>query len=277
MIEDKFNVLNEVREISTKNHLKATMSMGVACYDVEADELVNLAKNALELAHKRGGDQVVVNIQNEKVKFFGGNTNAVEKNTLVESRIQTMALKEAIEESSNILVMCHELADCDAIGSMLGIWQLAYSTNKNAKMVFDPKLADITVQKIYDRIKTYENEDIKNSFVSLSEAFDLIKPNTLLIVTDTQSPNRAMFPELINKVPNISVIDHHRAGEVGYKETLSYYVETSASSTVELVTEMFLFYNANVVLDKFIASIKFILNNGILNIAPCVARSTFSL
>ena len=255
MIEDKFNVLNEVRDISTKNHLKATMSMGVACYDVEADELVALAKNALELAHKRGGDQVVVNIQNEKVKFFGGNTNAVEKNTLVEARIQTMALKEAIEESSNILVMCHELADCDAMGSMLGIWQLAYSTNKNAKMVFDPELADITVQKIYDRIQKHENEDIKNSFVSLSEALDLIKPNTLLIVTDTQSPNRAMFPELINKVPNISVIDHHRAGEVGYKETLSYYVETSASSTVELVTEMFLFYNANVVLDKLIASI----------------------
>ena len=255
MIEDKFNVLNEVREISTKNHLKATMSMGVACYDVEADELVNLAKNALELAHKRGGDQVVVNIQNEKVKFFGGNTNAVEKNTLVDARIQTMALKEAIEESSNIIVMCHELADCDAMGSMLGIWQLAYSTNKNAKMVFDPKLADITVQKIYERIQTHENEDIKNSFVSLSEALDSIKPNTLLIVTDTQSPNRAMFPELINRVSNISVIDHHRAGEVGYKETLSYYVETSASSTVELVTEMFLFYNANVVLDKLIASI----------------------
>ena len=255
MIEDKFNVLNEVREISIKNHLKSTMSMGVACYDVEANELVNLAKTALELAHKRGGDQVVVNIQNEKVKFFGGNTNAVEKNTLVEARIQTMALKEAIEESGNILVMCHELADCDAIGSMLGIWQLAYSTNKNAKMVFDPNLSDVTVQKVFERLLSYENEDIKNSFVSYNEALDLIKPNTLLIVTDTQSPNRAMFPELINKVANISVIDHHRAGEVGYKETLSYYVETSASSTVELVTEMFLFYNANVTIDKFIASI----------------------
>ena len=64
-----------------------------------------------------------------------------------------------------------------------------------------------------------------------------------------------MFPELLDKVSNVSVIDHHRAGEVGYKETLSYYVETSASSTVELVTEMFLFYNANVTLDKLIASI----------------------
>ena len=83
--------------------------------------------------------------------------------------------------------MCHELADCDAIGSMLGIWQLAYSTNKNAKMVFDPKLADITVKKIYEKILTHENDDIKNSFVTYNEAIDLIKPTTLLIVT-TPSP-----------------------------------------------------------------------------------------
>lgn len=36
MIADKFSVLNSVRAISDKNHLKASMSMGVACFDVEA-------------------------------------------------------------------------------------------------------------------------------------------------------------------------------------------------------------------------------------------------
>ena len=78
MIHDKFSVLNEVREISQKNHLKASMSMGVACFDVEAAELMTLAQNAIELAEKRGGDQVVVNIQNQKIQYFGGNTNSLE-------------------------------------------------------------------------------------------------------------------------------------------------------------------------------------------------------
>lgn len=255
MIADKFSVLNDVREISNKNHLKASMSMGVACFDVEASELVNLAQNAIELAEKRGGDQVVVNIQNEKIQYFGGNTNSLEKSNLVEARIQTMALKEAIEQSSNVLIMCHELADCDAIGSMLGVWYLAKTSNKDVRMVFEPRLADATVQKIFDKIREYENQEIYKGFVTKSEAKELMKPGTLLIMTDTQSPRLAMFQDLLEMIPNVSVIDHHRASDAGYSETISYYVETSASSTVELVSEMFLFYSKNFELDPFVASI----------------------
>lgn len=255
MIADKFSVLNIVRDISDRNHLKASMSMGVACFDVEASELVVLAQNAIELAEKRGGDQVVVNIQNQKIQYFGGNSNSLEKNTLVEARIQTMALKEAIESSSNVLIMCHDLADCDAIGSMLGVWYLASSSNKDVKMVFEPRLADATVQKIFEKIKEHENQTIYDAFVTKSEAKELIKQGTLLIMTDTQSPRLAMFPDILASVPNVSVIDHHRASDAGYTETVSYYVETSASSTVELVSEMFLFYNKNFELDPFVASI----------------------
>lgn len=255
MIADKFSVLNIVRDISDRNHLKASMSMGVACFDVEASELVVLAQNAIELAEKRGGDQVVVNIQNQKIQYFGGNSNSLEKNTLVEARIQTMALKEAIESSSNVLIMCHDLADCDAIGSMLGVWYLASSSNKDVKMVFEPRLADATVQKIFEKIKEHENQTIYKAFVTKSEAKELIKQGTLLIMTDTQSPRLAMFPDILASVPNVSVIDHHRASDAGYTETVSYYVETSASSTVELVSEMFLFYNKSFELDPFVASI----------------------
>ncbi|MDE5714793.1 MAG: 50S ribosomal protein L9 [Anaeroplasmataceae bacterium] len=255
MIADKFSVLNSVRAISDKNHLKASMSMGVACFDVEASELITLAQNAIELAAKRGGDQVVVNIQNQKIQYFGGNTNSLEKNTLVEARIQTMALKEAIENSSNVIIMCHNLADCDAIGSMLGVWYLASTSTKDCKMVFEPKLADVTVQKIFEQIKNHTNKSIYNGFITKAEAKDLIKPDTLLIMTDTQSPRLAMFPDILDSIKNVSVIDHHRASDAGYSETISYYVETYASSTVELVSEMFLFYNKSFELDPFVASI----------------------
>ncbi len=255
MIIDKFSVLNVIREISKKNHLKASMSMGVACFDVEAFELVTLAQNAIELAEKRGGDQVVVNIQNQKIQYFGGNTNSLEKNTLVEARIQTMALREAIETSSNVLIMCHDLADCDAIGSMLGVWYLASTSTKDCKMIFEPKLAEATVQKIFEKIKTHTNKSIYNGFITKAQAKEFIKPDTLLIMTDTQSPRLAMFPDILEKISNVSVIDHHRASDAGYTQTVSYYVETSASSTVELVSEMFLFYNQSFELDPFVASI----------------------
>lgn len=253
MILDKFSVLTKVREISTKNRLKASISMGIACYDVESDELGSLAQNAIELAEKRGGDQVVVNVQGEKIQYFGGNTNTLEKNTLVEARMQTIALKEAIEGSSNVIIMCHNLADCDAIGSMLGVLHLAISSNVETKLVFDPKLADLTVKKIYDEIM--QTPSLASYFISLSEALDSLKPTSLLIITDTQSPKLAMFPSLINKAERISVIDHHRAGDDGYKDLLSYYVESSASSTVELVSEMFMFYSDNIEVTPLEASI----------------------
>lgn len=253
MINDKFSVLSNVRDISQKNRLKATVSMGIACYDVDSDELGSLAQNAIELAEKRGGDQVVVNVQGEKIQYFGGNTNTQEKNTLVEARMQTMALKEAVEGSSNVLIMCHNLADCDALGSMLGVFHLVLSSNIDVKMVFEPKYADVTVKKIYDELSVVPS--LAEHFITLSEALDLLKPTTLLIVTDTQSPKLVMFPILIEKASRLSIIDHHRAGDDGYKEWLSYYVESSASSSVELVSEMFMFYNPGIEITPLEASI----------------------
>ncbi len=253
MKNEKFSVLSKVREISSKNRLKASVSMGIACYDVESDELGSLAQNAIELAERRGGDQVVVNIQGEKIQYFGGNTNTLEKNTLVEARMQTMALKEAIESSSNVLIMCHNLADCDAIGSMLAVLHLVISSNVDVKMVFEPQKADLTVKKIFEEIK--QTPALADYFITLNQGMDLIKPSTLLIITDTQSPKLAMFPNLITKASKISVIDHHRAGDDGYKDLTSYYVESSASSTVELVSEMFMFYNDSIEITPLEASI----------------------
>ena len=253
MIADKFSVLSAVREISSKNRLKASISMGIACHDVSFDELGSIAQSAIELAEKRGGDQVVVNEEGKKIQFFGGNTNSFEKNTLVEARMQAMSLKEAVEGSSNVLIMCHNFADCDALGSMIGTFHMVQSSGKDVKMVFDVNRADVTVKKIYDIM----NKDplLPTYFISLDEALDLLKPTTLLIVTDTQSPSLAMFKELLEKAKRLSIIDHHRAGDDGWKNYLSYYVESSASSAVELVSEMFMFYNSDIIVTPLEASV----------------------
>lgn len=253
MIIDKFSVLSKVREISSKSRLKSSLSMGIASYDISLDELGQLAQSAIELAEKRGGDQVVVNIQGEKIQYFGGNTNSLEKNTLVETRMQAQALKEAIEDSSNVLIMCHNLADSDAIGSTLAAFHLAIASNKEAKIVFEPEKADVTVKKIFNNIE--KNSSIRNYFVTERQGLELLKPSTLLIICDTQSPKLVMFPNLYEKASKVSIIDHHRAGDVEFKNLVSNYVETSASSAVELVTEMFMFYSDSIIVTSLEASI----------------------
>ena len=253
MIVDKFSILSKVREISSKSRLKSSLSMGIASYDVESDELGQLAQNAIELAEKRGGDQVVVNVQGQKIQYFGGNNNSLEKNTLVETRMQAQAIKEAIEDSSNVLIMCHNLADSDAIGSTIAALHLAISSNKDAKIVFEPEKADLTVKKIFTNIEAVPS--IRNYFITEKQGLELMKPSTLLIICDTQSPKLVMFPELYEKSSKVSIIDHHRAGDIEFKNLVSNYVETSASSAVELVTEMFMFYNDSITLTSLEASI----------------------
>jgi len=253
MMADKFSVLSQVRDISQKNRLKASISMGIACHDVEYDELGSIAQSAIELAEKRGGDQVVVNIQNKKIQFFGGNTNSLEKNTLVEARMQAMNLKEAVEGSSNVLIMCHNFADCDALGSMLGAYHMVSSSGIETKMVFDPKKSDATVNKIAGDLM--KDPVISEYFITVDEALSRLKPTTLLLITDTQSPSLVMFKEVLERAQRISIIDHHRAGDQGYSNYLTYYVETSASSAVELITEMFMFYNPGITVSNREASI----------------------
>lgn len=254
MIEGKFSILNKTREISTRNHLKSTISIGIASYDIALDELGTLAQTAIELAEKRGGDQVVVNIQNEKIQYFGGQTNALEKNTLVIARMQTMAIKEAIESSSNVFIMGHYLADCDSLGAIIGVFRLALSSQKDVKIVFEKTKADTTARKLYDRLKN-EIPVYNNAFITYDQAVGDIKTNSLLIICDTQSPRIAMFPELINKIPKLAIIDHHITGETSFPNPIVSYVETYVSSSVELVSEMFMFYNQNIEITALEASI----------------------
>ncbi len=239
MIADKFDILNEVRDVAAKNHLKTSVSMGVACFDKTIDEVGTLAQQALELAEKRGGDQVVVNIENEKIQYFGGKTNAVEKNTLVTARVQANAIKDLIMESNNVLVMCHKQADCDAFASMLCMLVLSKSTGKDTKAVFEIEKTDDSVKKFYDYIKANEPELLED-LISPSQAD--IKSTTLLISVDTQGPNIVMYPELLDLCKRLVVIDHHRHNDVSFNEPIVNYVEPYASSATELLTEFFNFF-----------------------------------
>lgn len=244
MIEDKFDILNDIREVSQKNHLKATASIGAACFDCNYDELGTLAQQALELAEKRGGDQAVVNIQNKKIQYFGAKTNALEKNTLVNARVHATSIREAMEQASNVVVMAHRMTDTDAIASTLLMIKLAKSVGKPVKGLYDPANVDSTVKKFINSYLTNVEPELVKDLIPFETAE--FKQQTLLICVDTQSPTIAMYPAAIEKAQNLIVIDHHRHGDVDFPAPIVNYVEPYASSTVELISELFMFFGENV-------------------------------
>ena len=240
MKADKFTILDKVREISSNNGIRITLSIGIAAWDVSYEELGTYAQNAIDLAEKRGGDQVVVNVQGEKIQYFGAKTNALEKNNLLAARANTLALKDAIEASSNVYIMGHLMADADAFGAMIGALRMALSSKKTSKIAIDYNRIDVTSQKIFNDIFD-QDQDLFSHFVNPDEVND-INADSLLLIVDTQSPRLIMDQNFMNKFRRIAVIDHHRTDDAGFLNPVFSYLEPYASSTVELVSEMFQFY-----------------------------------
>jgi ribosomal protein L9 len=254
MKKDNFYIFDKFEEITQKYRLKTSITIGVACHDINYDELGSIAQAQFELAEKRGGGQGCVNIENEAVSFFGAKSNATEKNDLVEVRQQTLALKDHVQSSTNVVLMCHNFADCDAIGSMIGAFHMVKTSGLDCKMAFDVNKADVTVKKIYEFIK--KDPALMENFITEEQALELIKPTSLLIITDSQAPRLVMFPSLLQKASRFSIIVHHNdSAGVGFEGFLSDYRVTAASSAVELVTEMFSFYNPDIKITPLEASI----------------------
>ena len=240
MVEDKFSILDKIRTVSKASRLKTTISIGIASYDLKPNEVGDLALNAVELAEKRGGDQAVVNIQGAKIQYVGGQVNALEKNTLVAVRMQTNSLRELAETYERVLIMAHDMADCDALGAILGAYRLIKTFNTNAKIALNQDKLDVTAKKAYNML-IEDSAEYSDIIIDEDRALSYLNSNTLLLVCDTQSPNLVMFKSLINNANHVAVIDHHRVGDVDFSNVEMSYVETYSSSTVELITEMFMF------------------------------------
>ncbi|MFH0767493.1 MAG: 50S ribosomal protein L9 [Bacillota bacterium] len=241
MIQDKFDILDKVRLISTQNQVRVSISMGIASWEVNYEELGIYAQNAIELAEKRGGDQVVVNIQDQKIAYFGAKNDASAKNSRVGVRINAQTIKDFIDKSSNVFIMGHSQADLDAFGSMIAVYHMAKASKKPAFLVIDEQKLDRTVQKIYLIVK----EDLPaliESCVSSELAVKQINQDSLLIIVDTQSPKMVMSTEIMEKINKLIVIDHHRVGEESFNAIFSF-IEPYASSTIELMMELLNFYN----------------------------------
>ena len=79
----------------------------------------------------------------------------------------------------------------------------------------------------------------RHSFISQEEAKDMMDlDRDLLVMVDHGLPSISSAIDLIEESKKIIVIDHHRRGDQYVKHPMLSYVESSASSTCELIAEM---------------------------------------
>lgn len=241
-LEDKkFEVIDAVKEINVGNKIPVTLSIGLGMNNGDLSQNLAAASASIDLALGRGGDQVVVN-NNNSFKFFGGRTRELEKHTRVKARVISYALRELIDQCSQVMIMGHENPDVDALGAALGIFRIAKSSGKNAHIVLSQSNPAIeSMLSRLNKIQEYKDEykqEYKNLFLGRNAAIDMINSKTLLIIVDTYRAKYTECPELINRTNLVVVIDHHRRGTDYIQDAALVYQEIYASSTCELVTEL---------------------------------------
>jgi len=231
--DKKFDILDSVKEINVGNKIPVTLSIGFGLNGDSLWENFKYASASIDIALGRGGDQVVIKDRKD-FTFYGGKSRELEKRTRVKARVIAYALRELIDQASNVLIMGHKNCDIDCLGAAIGIYRVAKNRNKEVYIVLNS--SNPTIDKFVSKIE--KSNEYENIFIATTDALDKVSSKTLLIIVDTHRPKYTEAPELIRYTDQVVVIDHHRRGADYLQEAVLNYHETYASSTCELVTEI---------------------------------------
>lgn len=234
MKEDKFSLLEDVKNVNIGNDMAVTLSISLGLSAKSYAENCEYARVAMELALGRGGDQAVIKEGNQ-ISYFGGKNQQVDKNTRVKARVKAQALREFIQNNDKVIVMGHHLPDIDSFGASIGIYRAAKELNKRAYIVVN----DLTtsVRPMYEFFRNNPNYE-EDMFLNSTQAMEIVDQNTVLVVVDVNKPSFTDCPELLRMTKMVVVIDHHRQGSENISNAVLSYVEPYASSACEMVAEI---------------------------------------
>lgn len=236
MIADKFSILDKIHEIGEREATPPTLSLGIAYDYPDVVKLNDMSVSALEIATSRGGDQVVVSQYGQDLQFFGGKSEAQENHNKVRVRVMGDAVISLIRNASGVIVMGHAMSDMDSLGACVGIKAICDSEGKTCKIVYNPKSIERKTKGAL--VSTFTKEEVNKTFISEAEGVDLLKGNTLVVAVDVHKASMTLAPKIIEKANKIMIIDHHRRGEDFIESPIFSDIDSSASSTCEMIAEL---------------------------------------
>lgn len=253
MANGKFIVLNRIREKAAQYNVVLGVSIGLSRHESNLQKMDDAANEAFSLALSRGGDQVVVKSAIEPVRYFGGTSETKMKTSRVRVRIIAQSLNGIFKNAENILIMGHSESDLDSLGASIALYHIAKVYKAPVHIVINPDSIEAKTKRAYRRlVKSEQYDDV---FVIPQRVNELVKEGTLLISVDNHRPTLSIAPQLVESVKDIVVIDHHRRGEEFMGSPILTYLEPAASSSVELITELFDYQEKKVKLSELEATI----------------------
>ena len=232
--EERFSILEDVKTVNIGNEMAVTLSIGIGMNGESYCQNYEYARTSIDMALGRGGDQAVVK-DADKIQYYGGKAQQMEKTTRVKARVKAHALRELMENKDRLLIMGHRMADIDSFGAAIGIYRIAVSMNKKANIVVNEVTS--SVRPMMERF-TGNADYPEDMFLTGARAAEMVDPGTMLVVVDVNRPSITDEPSLLQLVKTIVVLDHHRASSEIIDNAVLSYVEPYASSTCEMVAEV---------------------------------------
>ena len=240
IMDANFDILDQVREIHTVNRIPVTLSIGIVQSSDTFAKQFEEAQVSLDLALGRGGDQAIVRIGKD-VKAFGGKSPTAVSSTRVRVRVVAQALREIIDDSDMVLIMGHNHEDFDALGAAVGVSHLARASHKETHIILSRERD--TCKKMVDAIE--KSGEAEGLLIDEGKAKNMITDKTVVVIADTHIPELVAAPEILKRAAKKVVIDHHRRASSIVQHTLLTYMEPSASSASELVSELIQYYGGD--------------------------------
>ncbi len=247
---ERFRLLDSVRELDTGTSTPVTLSISVGVAD-QLQGSDESAKQALELALGRGGDQCVVK-RGSNYSFYGGKHQIVSQQSRVKARLFSSALRQMFESTGNVFVMGHLNCDIDALGAGIGIVACA-------KML-PGRRAYFVLDKVNDTIRLGVNtvesaQGYGNCIITPDQAKNMIHPDSVLVIVDTQRTATVCCPDLLKLTDRIILIDHHRRSADYIDSSTLHLMESRASSASELVTEVIQYFDEKPAVPPFVCTL----------------------
>ena len=238
----RFELMEDVKTVNIGNEMAVTISIGIGLGGLTYSQNYEFARTSVDLALGRGGDQAVVKTP-DKINYYGGKSQQVEKSTRVKARVKAHALQEIITAKDSVIIMGHRMADVDSFGAAVGLYRIAKSLDRKAHIVLNQISTTMKpLVELFADKEAYEPDMIVNS----AQALELSANNAVLVVVDVNKPSITECPELLKLCKSIVVLDHHRQGSETIENATLSYVEAYASSTCEMVSEILQYINDGV-------------------------------
>lgn len=236
VIDEKFKILDEARNIKISDKYPLTFSIGVGLGAESLQESERIAKQCIDMALGRGGDQAVIKTENG-YRFFGGVSKGIEKRSYAKTRIIANALQDIIDDSGKVFIMGHRFGDLDSVGASCGIAGAIRLLGKKAFVAVDR--SKNLASHLIDTIEKKTDDQI---FITPGEAESYIEDRDLLIIVDTHNKDFLESRNLYDKAKSVVVIDHHRKTVNFIDNAVIFHHEPYASSASEMVTEIIQYF-----------------------------------